>query len=71
MPGNLLCARDMGEDKDSCTRSFYILVGGWIINKNRTSAVRKIRQVKGEGVPGGGWCVAVLCRWTGWSSLVG
>ena len=47
MPGNLLCARDMGEDKDSCTRSFYILVGGWIINKNRTSAVRKIRQRTG------------------------
>lgn len=47
MPGNLLCARGMGENKDSCTHSFYILVGGWIINKNRTSAVRKIRQRRG------------------------
>ena len=35
-----------------------------------TNAVKKIRQVKGEGVPGGGWYIAVLCRWTGWSSLV-
>lgn len=34
-------------DKASCTHSFYILVGGWIINKNRTSAVRKIRQRRG------------------------
>lgn len=52
MPGNLLCARAWERTK-ILTHSFYILVGRWIINKNRTSAGEKNKAEKGWNTPRG------------------